>query len=128
MHTLWLLLENNSPKHLALKCLTYYVSYCSLQSDSVVIFYFLFLVFFVLASVLTCRLQKHGKHHLRKYVLKSEKTFSISNVCWTAALETNAWSNNQTQCFLAVLEIFFSSIFFSIISHSGEFTQRSNKL
>lgn len=110
VHMLWLLLENNSPKHFAL---TYYVSYCSLQSDSVVIWnLFLFLVFFVLASVLTCRLQKHGKHHLRKYVLKSEKTFSISNVCWTAALETDAWSNNQTQCFLAVFEIFFfSSIF-----------------
>lgn len=40
MDMLWLLLENNSPKHFALKCVTCYVSHCSLQSDSVVIWNF----------------------------------------------------------------------------------------
>lgn len=73
---------------------------------------FLFLVFFVLASVLTCRLQKHGKHHLRKYVLKSEKTFSISNVCWTAALETMLGQIIKHNVFWQCLKSFFFFIYF----------------
>lgn len=108
---LWLLLENNWPKHWAFgMCLI--VSHCSLQSDSVVILDSLFSCFLFLPLSWPADYKNTKNTIWENMCWNQKKTFSVSNICRTAALEPDTWSNNQTRCFLAVFEIFISFPFF----------------
>lgn len=134
VHMLWLLLENNSPKHFALKCVTYYVSYCSLQSDSVVIWNFFYSWYFLFLPLSWPADYKNTENTIWENMCWNQKKhspyqMSAGQLLWRQLLGQIIKHNVFWQC----LKSFFFHLFFNrnktaVFLTPGEFIQRSNKL